>query len=46
MPDLCERNYKTSLPNNTIIEAIPIDPAGEAGGNDDLIIFSELWAAI
>lgn len=27
------------------IEAIPVDPKGEAGGNDDLIIFSELWAA-
>lgn len=31
--------------NHTIVEAIPIDPGGEAGGNDDLIIFSELWAA-
>src|SRR3990167_4427739 len=38
-------NYKISFPNYSIIEAIPIDPAGEAGGNDDLIIFSELWAA-
>ena len=38
-------NYKTTLPNETTIEAIPIDPAGEAGGNDDLIVFSELWAA-
>ena len=37
--------YKTVLPNHTTIEAIPIDPGGEAGGNDDLIIFSELWAA-
>lgn len=38
-------NYKTTLPNHTIIEAVPVDPGGEAGGNDDLIIFSELWAA-
>ena len=38
-------NYKTILPNHTTIEAIPIDPGGESGGNDDLIIFSELWAA-
>lgn len=38
-----QRNYRTTLPNETVIEAIPIDPAGEAGGNDDLIIFSELW---
>lgn len=29
----------------TTIEPIPVDPKGEAGGNDDLIIFSELWAA-
>jgi phage terminase large subunit-like protein len=40
-----QRRYLTVLPNNTKIEAIPIDPAGEAGGNDDLIIFSELWGA-
>lgn len=38
-------NYKAIFPNKSIIEAIPIDPGGEAGGNDDLIIFSELWAA-
>ena len=37
--------YKITLPNRSVIEAIPIDPSGEAGGNDDLIIFSELWAA-
>ena len=37
--------YRTVLPNRTTIEAVPIDPSGEAGGNDDLIIFSELWAA-
>lgn len=33
------------LEQQTAIEAIPIDPGGEAGGNDDLIIFSELWSA-
>lgn len=36
-------NYKISLPNHSTIEAIPIDPTGEAGGNDDLVIYSELW---
>lgn len=36
-------NYKIQLPNHSTIEAIPIDPSGEAGGNDDLLIFSELW---
>lgn len=45
MRDIRQVNYKTILPNQTTIEAIPIDPSGEAGGNDDLIIFSELWAA-
>lgn len=31
------------FPNNSVIEAIPVDPAGEAGGNDDLVIVTELW---
>jgi phage terminase large subunit-like protein len=37
--------YNVTTPQRTVIEAIPVDPKGEAGGNDDLIIFSELWAA-
>ena len=37
--------YRLEFPNRAKIEAIPVDPSGEAGGNDDLIIFSELWAA-
>lgn len=37
--------YQITFPNRAMIEAIPVDPKGEAGGNDDLIIFSELWAA-
>ncbi len=44
MVDIKQVRYLTSFSNHTTIEAIPIDPAGEAGGNDDLIIFSELWA--
>lgn len=39
------KNYKTVLPNNTFIEAIPIDPTGEAGSNADMVVFSELWGA-
>lgn len=35
--------YKISYPNGAKIECVPIDPSGEAGGNDDLIVFSELW---
>lgn len=38
-------SYKITMPNNTVIEPIPIDPTGEAGGNDDLIVFTELWGA-
>lgn len=37
--------YTVSFPNHSKIEAIPVDPSGEAGGNDDMIVFSELWAA-
>lgn len=45
LKDIKQNSYKTILPNHTTIEAIPIDPGGEAGGNDDFIVFSELWAA-
>lgn len=37
--------YQIDLPNRCRIEAIPIDPEGEAGGNDDMVCFSELWGA-
>jgi phage terminase large subunit-like protein len=40
-----QSGYTVTLANNSVIEALPIDPSGEAGGNDDLIIWSELWAA-
>jgi phage terminase large subunit-like protein len=33
-----------NLANGAVCEMLPIDPAGEAGGNDDLIVLSELWA--
>jgi hypothetical protein len=36
-------NYKITLPNHSTIEAIPIDPKGEAGGGDDLVVYSEIW---
>lgn len=36
-------NYKIAYPNGSVVEMIPIDPAGEAGGNDDGHVFSELW---
>lgn len=31
--------------NNSTIQALPLNPEGEAGGNDDLIIWTEAWAA-
>lgn len=37
--------YLVEFPNNCRIEAIPVDPKGEAGGNDDAVFYSELWAA-
>lgn len=40
-----QRNYKISLDNKALIQAIPVDPKGEAGGNDDLIEWTELHAA-
>lgn len=46
-PRLAEKvrlvQYKLIFDNYSIIEAIPIDPTGEAGGNDDLIIYTEAW---
>lgn len=37
--------YKITMPTGSYIEAIPIDPSGEAGTNADMITFSELWGA-
>lgn len=39
------RNYRIALDNHAVIQAIPVDPKGEAGGNDDLIEWTELHAA-
>ena len=36
-------NYRIDYPNNALVEMLPIDPTGEAGGNPDLLVFSELW---
>ena len=37
--------YRIIVPSGSFIEAIPIDPSGEAGTNADMITFSELWGA-
>lgn len=40
-----DKLYKLDLPNHTSIEAIAVDPKGEAGGGDLIVCFTELWAA-
>ena len=37
--------YRITAPSGSYIEAIPIDPSGEAGTNADCVLFSELWGA-
>jgi phage terminase large subunit-like protein len=37
--------YRITSPTGSFIEAIPIDPSGEAGGNADMITWSELWGS-
>lgn len=37
--------YRNTHENGSFIEAIPIDPSGEAGSNADQVTFSELWGA-
>lgn len=39
------QGYKITAPSGSFIEAIPIDPTGEAGTNADQVTFSELWGA-
>lgn len=44
--DLCKiKLYNIELPNKTTVQAIPVDPGGEAGGGDLITCFTELWAA-
>lgn len=44
-PLISVKNYHIQLPNHTKIEAIAVDPKGEAGGGDLIVCFTELWAA-
>lgn len=39
------QGYKVTTPAGSFIEAIPIDPSGEAGGNADQVTWSELWGS-
>lgn len=40
-----QQGYRIEAPSGSFVEAIPIDPSGEAGSNADMITFSELWGA-
>jgi phage terminase large subunit-like protein len=39
------QGYRITAPSGAYVEAIPIDPSGEAGTNADMVTFSELWGA-
>ncbi len=39
------QGYRITTPSGSFIEAVPIDPSGEAGSNADQVTFSELWGA-
>ena len=44
MKDLCRViNHKIILPNKSVIEAVPVDPEGEAGAGDDFVSYTEIW---
>lgn len=44
MNPLCHiSQYRIELPNRTIIQAVPVDPKGEAGGGDLITCYTELW---
>ena len=36
-------NYRITYPNGSMVQMVPVDPSGEAGGNDDMVVCSELW---
>lgn len=40
-----QHGYRITAPSGSFIEAVPIDPSGEAGSNADQVTFSELWGA-
>ena len=43
-PHYTSRINHIQLDNHTTIDAIPVDPKGEAGGGDLVVCFTELWA--
>lgn len=42
---VAKRSYHLTFENHAVIQAVPIDPSGEAGSNDDFIEFTELHGA-
>lgn len=42
--DMCRMTQTLiELPNGSKIEAVPIDPEGEAGAGDDFVSYTEIW---
>jgi phage terminase large subunit-like protein len=39
------QGYRITTPSGSYLEAIPIDPSGEAGSNADQLTWSELWGS-
>lgn len=37
-------HYQIRLPNHSVIEAVAMDPKGEAGGGDEMTLWTEFWA--
>lgn len=40
-----QNGLKTRFENYSVVQAVPLNPGSQAGGNDDMVVFSELWAA-
>ena len=43
MSGWADRKTYVGLPNGSVIEAIPVDPTGQAGANPACVTFSEMW---
>lgn len=39
------RQYTVTFPNRATVQAIPMNPNSQAGGNDSLVVWTELWGA-
>lgn len=39
------RQYTVVFPNRATVQAIPMNPNSQAGGNDSMVVWTELWGA-